>query len=374
MPRRWLILLGLSLLSAAGPGAAAPARRAAELRGELQAKSQTRDDDKAQAQALREQIARLNTQLAELKAVAASGEKGLAGKRAQLAALNAQDAALQAQMGANQTALARLLGALELYRRDPPPALLVSPHSAQDAVRAAILIRAAQPELARRAAAFRAQAERLQRVRRAMDTVSEDLFTSESALADGRASIEADLRQKTALQRQLDADAQDADRGAQILARELHALGAPLTGPAFLPGAPEHAPTALGAPVDGAVTRRFGQAGGGPRAGGLTWRTAPGAIVRAPAAGIVEYAGALKGWDGVVILDVGGGVHLVLAGLDDLASAAGRSVRAGQTLGAMARRGAGPPELYMELRKDGEVQDPARLLRSAPLARAGRRG
>ncbi len=102
-------------------------------------------------------------------------------------------------------------------------------------------------------------------------------------------------------------------------------------------------------------------------------RTASGAIVRAPAAGMVEYAGALRGWNGVVILDVGGGVHLVLAGLDDLASAAGRSVRAGQTLGAMAQRGVAPPELYMELRKDGEVQDPARLLRSAPLARGGRR-
>ena len=373
MPRPWPILLGLLILSA-GPATAAPARRAAELRGELQSKSQTRDDDKAQAQALREQIARLNAQLTELKAVAASGEKGLAGKRAQLAALNAQESALLDQMGANQSALAHLLGALELYRRDPPPALLVSPRSAKDAVRAAILIRAAAPELARRAAAFRAKAEALQRVRRAMDTVSEDLFTSESALADGRASIEADLREKTALQRQLDADAQDADQRAQILARELHALGAPLKGPAFLPGAPEQAPTALAPPVDGALTRRFGQGVGGPRAGGVTWRTTPGALVRAPAAGVVEYAGALKGWDGVVILDVGGGVHLVLAGLDTFAATAGRSVHAGQTLGAMAARGSGPPELYMELRKDGEPEDPGRLLRSPALAPGGGRG
>ena len=52
MPRPWPILLGLLILSA-GPVTAAPARRAAELRGELQSKSQTRDDDKAQAQALR---------------------------------------------------------------------------------------------------------------------------------------------------------------------------------------------------------------------------------------------------------------------------------------------------------------------------------
>ena len=367
MPRLWPVLPGVLALCVAAAGFAAPARRAAELRGELQAKSQTRDDDKAQAQALRDEIARLNAQLDELKAVAASGEKGLAGKRAQLAALNAQEKALLDQMGANQSALAHLLGALELYRRDPPPALLVSPRSAKDAVRAAILIRAATPELARRAAAFRAQAEALQRVRRSMDTVSETLFTSESALADGRAAIEADLREKTALQRQLDADAADADQRAQILARELHALGAPLKGPAFLPGAPEHAPASLRAPVEGVLTRRFGQTGGA-HASGVTWRTAPGAIVRAPADGMVEYAGGLKGWDGVVILDVGGGLHVVLAGLDNLAAAAGRPVHAGQTLGAMAQRGAAPPELYMELRRDGEPEDPARLLRSAALA------
>ncbi len=91
-------------------------------------------------------------------------------------------------MAANQAQLSRLLGALELYRRNPPPALLISPRSAEDAVRATILIRAVEPELARRAQAFRAEAEALQRVRRAIEAMSEDLFTSESALAEAAPS------------------------------------------------------------------------------------------------------------------------------------------------------------------------------------------
>ncbi len=272
----------------------------AALRGELQAKSQARQDAGTQAAALRQEIATLTAELEALKRVDASAARLVGGKRARLDALNAREAELNAQMGANQVALARLLGALELYRRSPPPALLVSPRSAKDAVRAAILVRAVEPQLAARAAAFRARAEELQRVRRAVDALSEDLFTSESGLAEGRGRIEAMIAQKSALERQLDADAMDAGRRADILTRQLRALGAPLEA-----AAPAAAPARLRQPVEGAVLRRFGQIGpDGGRVQGMSWRTGARAQVRAPAAGVVEYSGPLKGWGGVLIFNV----------------------------------------------------------------------
>ena len=43
--------------------------------------------------------------------------------------LTEKEDALLASLGENQNAAARLLGALALYRRDPPPALLVHPKS-----------------------------------------------------------------------------------------------------------------------------------------------------------------------------------------------------------------------------------------------------
>ena len=355
---------GLGAALAAGPNVAA-------LRGELEARSLARDDARAQAQQLRQDISRLDAQLAELRAVAATGSQGLADKRARLGDLNQREAALRADMGANQGALASLLGALELYRRDPPPALLVSPRSAQDAVRAAILIRAMEPELNARAHAFRAKADELQRVRRGITGLSEDLFTSESALADGRAEIEQSIREKTALEKSLEAEAADAERRAVSLSDALRSAGVSPQALARAEAGPSGPPTRLAGPTEGQLIRRFGQSSpGGQTSDGLTWRTASGAQVRAPAGGVVEYSGPLKGWGGVLILNVGGGYDLVLAGLDRISATTGRPVRAGQTLGAMAQGSA--PELYLELRRQGSPVDPARWFSPESLASNGR--
>ena len=88
-----------------------------------------------------------------------------------------------------------------------------------------------------------------------------------------------------------------------------------------------------------------------------------------PAAGVVDYAGPLKDWGLVVILRIGGGYRLVLAGLDQVNVGIDRSVAAGEPVGRMAepvetRRGASPmaPELYLEVRNEAEPVDPARWL------------
>ena len=336
---------------------------ARDLRGELQARNLARDDARFRADQLRGDIAKLNGQLGELNAIAAADQGGARDRQARLDALNARQSALQQEMGKSQGELARLLGALELYRREPPPALLVNPRSAQDAVRAAILIRAIEPELQQRAGVLKARAEELQRLRRAILSASEDLLTSQSAVAENRAALEGSIREKAALERQLDADASDDDRRAGVLDGQLRSLRAAPEAPAVAAQAGA-GPSALLEPAEGPLARRFGQATtGGQPSDGLAWRTAPGAIVRAPAAGVVEFSGPLKGWGGVVILDVGGGYRLVLAGLDRIAAPVGRRLSGGQAVASMASSPS--PELYMELRKDGTPVDPARWLRNA---------
>jgi septal ring factor EnvC (AmiA/AmiB activator) len=260
-------------------------------------------------------------------------------------------------MGRSRAELGRLLGALELYRREPPPALLVTPGSALDAVRATILIRAVEPELRQRAQVLKARSDELQRLRRSILAASEDLLTSESSLADNRAALEQAIRQKSALQRQLDADATDYGRRANLLAGQLKALGVPAEGPA-LRGIV--APQTLSAPAAGVLIRRYGE----PNpigVNGLAWRTAPGAVVRAPAAGVVSFVGSYRTLTGVVILDVGGGYRLVLVGMDRIAVAEGRRVAAGQPLGTMAATAG--PELSLELSRESGTVDPTPMLR-----------
>ena len=90
----------------------------------------------------------------------------MSGKRLRLAALNAEETELKERLGAQRAETARLLAALEIFRRDPPPALFANPHEVKDAVRAAILIRAITPQLEARAQALKDQSEALRQARR----------------------------------------------------------------------------------------------------------------------------------------------------------------------------------------------------------------
>ncbi len=377
------LLLALGLI--AGVAAAAPGLRAtqsADLRqveADQQEREQARDAARAQAGAARLEIAQLQAELdalgpAQQKGVAAVGEK-----RLKLAALNVRENALDARLGGDQTQLARLLGALELMRRDPPPALFVHPRDVRDAVRAAILMRAITPELRARAQALRLQTEAIVKIRREVAAASEDLFTSESDVADRRAKIESLIAAKTDLAQQSTAEAVAADHEAQALSGQARVLGelaqgvaaspAPSVGPE--PPDPDHAglfgrPQLFTAPVPGPPAARFDSGGGRAGAPGWTWRTADLATVAAPARGVVEYAGPLKGWGVVLILRLGGGYHLVLAGLETALTAPGRMVAAGEPVGRMGRAGASAPELYFEIRKNGAPIDPARWLKVAP--------
>lgn len=275
-------------------------------------------------------------------------------KRARLEALHQRESALVAELGRDRGQLARLLSALQLFRRNPPPALLVSPGDARDAVRAAILIRAMTPELQARADGYARQARAVSALRREAAAASEALFTAESLVADRKGELERMIVEKTQLER---AYAQEALTGDA----EQRTLGALTDG---LAPRPATGPLTLAAPVPGPFTHRFGEAmPAGGRASGLSIRTEKGHIVASPAAATVEYAGPLNGWGVVLILRAQGAYHLVLAGLDQVSVAPGQSVAAGATVGRMAEHGSSEPELYFEVREDGAAVDPARWLK-----------
>lgn len=357
-----VILAALAALVMAGSGAAQAPADAPSADAQAMQTVEAGAGGAAGRLEARRQISALRDELKRLASRQAQSSRDVAAARERLLLLNVRETALTAELGRDRNRLARLLGALQLFRRQPPPALLVSPQDARDAVRAAILIRAMTPELERRARLYSAEAREIAALRRQAAAANADLFTAESLAADRRSDVERLLAEQAEMEQRYAEDAFLAGREA----------GSPgLLADSFPRAAgPDSGPGKLERPAGATLVRRFGDAITGGRAEGLSWRTKPGATVVSPAQGTVEFAGPVTGWGVILILRTTGAYHLVLAGLGEVTAAPGQSVNVGTPVGRMA--GSGQSELYVELRRSGAPIDPAPWMSDRPQAAATR--
>lgn len=359
--RRLIAPLLLGLI-AAGPamGQRAPQPSASDL-ARLQAEYR---DEEARARRLRadaaeaaSEIAELDRRLSRLTAEVQTDDVQIQAQRARLHALGEREAALTAELSRERGRQGRLLSALQMMSRRPPPPLLIPADKATDTVRAAILLKAVAPEMQSRAAALSARQAEIARVRRLAALSSERLFTTESAQGDRRAEMEGLRTRKRQLSAVLRAEAAVAERAADVLEARIRELGGSVPAEAATLDAPAARLPAgrsrLTPPVSGAPSERYVSSSTGWR-----WR-ADAETARAPASGVVAYAGPLRGWGQVVILDLGPGWRAVIAGLEELSVENGARVGDGQTLGRTAADG----EVYFELRRDERPIDPSPWLR-----------
>lgn len=308
---------------------------------------------RAEAAAASEELIELDRQLAALRRAEATDDLQMEAQRDRLKELGNRETALVNALSREQAGQGRLLSALQMMTRKPPPPLLIPADKAVDTVRASILIRAMTPELQDRAKALVERQEELNRIRRLAAMSSEHLFTVESAQGDRRAEIESLTSRKQALRTVLRAEASRAERATGLLEARIRELGGQ---PSQVTQAQAEATASrlpagrsrLTAPVQGAPSQRFG--GGSV---GWRWRSSQENIA-APAPARVAYAGPLKEWGEVVILDLGPGWRVVVAGLDQVSVDAGQRVAEGQSLGRTGEDG----EVYFELRHSERPIDP----------------
>jgi septal ring factor EnvC (AmiA/AmiB activator) len=342
-------LLALPVAAAAPQDRTEVARLQAEFRDEqARARRLRAEADEAAAE-----IANLERELGRLTAAVSADDRLISAQRTRLRELGQRESQIVARLAQARARQGRLLSALQMMSRKPPPPLLVPADEAVAAVRASILLRAIAPELQARAKALTDQQGELTRIRRLAALNSEQLFTTESAQGDRRGEIESLSARKTALQAVLRAEAVQAERAGRALEARLNALGAAVPPPETdAPAAVARLPAGrsrLTAPVEGAPSARFGRGSNG-------WRwSADQREARAPAAGRVVFAGPLSGWGQVVIVDLGPGWRAVIAGLDEVSVEAGTRVSDGQSLGRTAPEG----EVWFELRRDERAIDPA---------------
>jgi len=361
--------------------------------------------------ALAEEIAGVrkdNVTLTAAMIQAAKTEKKLAGDideiTTRLDELKEQEAGIRGALGARAGVLAEVLGALQRMGLDPPPALLVRPEDALASVRSAILLGAVVPELREQTEILMADLEELKRVtasiegeRERLAASAQEQFAEQQRLSlliaekkrlhvEAQASLAAEQERAEALaaragslkdliaglekqaasnraeaEKKRAAEAASAQQEAEIAALPENNLS--IVSPPF-----EALKGQLSFPVGGRAVRRYGgKDDNGGVIQGDTLATQSGAIVTSPADGQVLYAGAFRSYGQLLILDAGGGYHIVLSGMDRINVALGQSVLSGEPVGAMGESrmadssgvtSAKGPELYVEFRKDGKPVDP----------------
>jgi septal ring factor EnvC (AmiA/AmiB activator) len=121
-------------------------------------------------------------------------------------------------------------------------------------------------------------------------------------------------------------------------------------------------------PVNGVKLKDFGAPDGvGGSEKGISIATRAGAQVTSPADGWVVYAGPFRSYGQLLILNAGGGYHVLLAGMDRISVDLGQFVLTGEPVAVMGNgsriaailaTGSSQPVLYIEFRKDGAPVDP----------------
>ncbi|MCC2690600.1 MAG: peptidase [Rhizobiaceae bacterium] len=318
--------------------------------------------------------------------------------------LKGQQQGILTSLGTRRGVLAEVLGALQRMGLNPPPALLVRPEDALASVRSAILLGAVVPELRRQTDILAADLAELSRVAASIEAERQRLTQAVSGQAEEkrrlgllleekgrlRSERQADLESQTRRSEELaerskslkeliaaldrEAEAAEARRRAEAEAarRDAELAARPVPEANRLAAAPPFSALKrqIALPVIGRFSGRFGgkDGNGGVMLGDMV-ATQSAAIVTAPADGNVLYAGPFRSYGQLLILDVGDGYHVLLAGMARLSVAPGQPVLSGEPVGAMGETRIASaaatsgrnlaPELYVEFRKDGKPVDPS---------------
>jgi septal ring factor EnvC (AmiA/AmiB activator) len=387
-----------ALLAAAAAAAQTPPPDPEEAE-RLERESATKREEAARlaadAEAVAAEIARLQAELVEAARDQARTEEDAAAASRRLDDLSGEEERLRAAIAADREALIDTVAALQRLERGRPPTIVAEPGDAAAAARAAMLLASAAPAIEAQADAARRRIVELQTVRRDIDGERTALAGAESEIADRRRGIVALLDEKRLLEARLRQDAAAEARAARELAaraadirdriRNLEYRAA-LLEPRLKPGggrpgsgagaagpsgpAPvvaggrfAEARGALTPPALGRIAAKYGENRDGGPLEGIILQTRRRAQVISPYDAYIEFSGEFRGYGQLLLLNVGDGYHIVLAGLSAVYGVTGQSVLAGEPLGEMGDGGRAGPELYVEFRKDGETIDPAPWLR-----------
>jgi murein hydrolase activator len=369
-------------------------RKAAELQQKL----------KADIAAIGQDRSKLNQQLIDIATQVRSVETRIGETEGRLRPLDSREQQIRASLDSRRTEIVEVLAALQRAGRRTPPALLVRPEDALESLRTAMLLGSVVPELRGRAEKLAVDLGELVNLRKTIATERDVLARDRDRLKDDSVRLAALVEERQRKQSAIEKDVEAEGARAINLSRQVEGLQGLITkmeqdlksaakaaATASLQGAPA-APGGkpnLGAlkdparlspaiafasakglfafPVNGRKIREFGGSdGAGGVEKGISLATKAGAQVTTPCDGWVVYAGPFRSYGQLLILNAGGGYHVLIAGMERISVNIGQFVLTGEPVATMGSTSqvasilattASQPVLYVEFRKDGTPID-----------------
>ena len=344
--------------------AAALAEKTAKLEKDLEARRQALTDAAAQVRNGEAAVSQLEDERGDL-----------------FTAVDRQTAVL----AASRAKLAEVTQGLVRLARIPPGGLLTAFDAPIDAARAEILLQSALTATSQAAKQSEQELAHLNDLNRQLDAKRQEGERQAGVLKSRQTTLAALVDKRQALYEQTDSDRLAEEEKAKKIAdeakdlrdlvarieaqqkaeqeaarREEEARRKAAHSKKPLPPEPAgHFTAGAGLPVTGELKIRFGQNDGlGTTSHGVTVIARPGATVTAPSAGTVRFAGPFRSYREILILEHPGGYLSLIAGMSRINAAVGSKVGAGEPIGVMDDRADARPELYYELRRNGQFIDP----------------
>ena len=378
-----LVLLSLPLVAASAP----VSRGADIIDGEYQrARAEARAAD-SKVRKLEQAASQSLDEASKLRARQSAAAEAISAAEARISAATAEGRIIAASLAAQrqrlqeqQRPVASLLAGLAMMARRPPLLALAGDRSGTDElVRVRLLLDSSLPIIRRRTAALSTQLARNEQLEQAGLSARSALARSRGELIEKKTQF-ARLEARALRSAELTggaavgagdvaiATSEDAERirgeaqglrSAAQVASELAALGPVPRRPDSSRGPATHGALVYRLPTDAQVVEGLGEVNAsGVRSRGLTLATSRGTAVTVPASGIIRFSGPFRDYDGIVIIDHGGGWMSLIVNVASQVRP-GTRVRAGEPLG----RAMGP--LGVELSRNGQHLSPALIAGSS---------
>lgn len=351
--------------------------------------------------------AKLQTRLIDAGKSAQRSEKRLTQIEGELEKLTGQEAEIRLGLSASRATIAQMLAVMQSMGREPPPVMVTKRSDALKMVRSAMLLTSFFPKFKEESDRLSSRLAELDKVLDKSRKQQQQLSQEKTQFARSREEIEMLLVEKRERMRGNNARLDDLKVAASRHTRAVTDLGDLLQrldtevaqnsnlaayeaelkrlGPivelkpeaktiAFVqpgrlkPALPfEKTKGSLPLPCAGTRIKSFGardESGG--KSEGIVVETRNDAQIVSPSDGWVIYAGQFRSYGQLLIINAGGGYHILLAGMDQIYTSVGQFVLAGEpvavmgkpapqaTSGAQSRN----PSLYIEFRKDARPVDP----------------